>query len=79
MLQGKDVFLFLAVSRHKCWWQGEGGMHWACGGDIMMQSSADSGGTWPKPKACLLRDYTPEFMHGLCRSHSEEGTRRSGL
>ena len=35
----------------------------------MMQSSADSGGTWSKPKAGLLQDCSPEFMHGLRRSH----------
>ena len=44
------VFLFYAVSKQQCWWVGEGGMHWACGGDIMMQSSADSGQSWSTAK-----------------------------
>ena len=48
--QAGVVHLFYAVSNPKCWWIGEGGMHWACGGDIMMQSSSDSGQTWSAAK-----------------------------
>ena len=55
LLQGKEVHMFYAVSRRKCWWQGEGGMHWACGGNVMMQSSSDSGCTWSSPKVCPLQ------------------------
>jgi hypothetical protein len=44
------VYLLYAVSKQQCWWVGEGGMHWACGGDIRMQSSRDSGATWSAPK-----------------------------
>ena len=49
-VQGGEVHLFYAVSRRKCWWVGEGGMHWACGGDLMMQSSSDSGAIWSTPR-----------------------------
>jgi hypothetical protein len=48
--QEEVVYLFYATSRAKCWWIGEGGMHWACGGDIHMQHSQDSGATWSSAK-----------------------------
>ncbi|CAK0763317.1 hypothetical protein CVIRNUC_003045 [Coccomyxa viridis] len=48
---GKEAGLFYAVSRRACWWQGEGGMHWACGGDIWMQRlSSGSEASWTSPK-----------------------------
>ena len=62
-VQGGEVHLFHAVSRRKCWWVGEGGMHWACGGDLMMQSSSDNGATWSNPRVRLS---------GQCSQHCSE-------
>lgn len=53
-MQGEVSYLFYATSRAECWWIGEGGMHWACGGDIHMQSSQDSGMTWLPSKVSWL-------------------------
>ncbi|KAK9909563.1 hypothetical protein WJX75_004152 [Coccomyxa subellipsoidea] len=43
-------------SRKQCWWRGEGGMHWACGGDIFLKRSFDSGRTWLDPKVVYSFD-----------------------
>jgi hypothetical protein len=50
--QGNDTWLFYARSRPQCWWWGEGGEHWGCGGDIMLQRSRDSGHSWEPPRVC---------------------------
>ncbi|CAL8467786.1 g7324 [Coccomyxa elongata] len=49
-VEDDTVYLFFAVSHAQCWWHGEGGMHWACGGDVMMQRSLDSGSSWQEPQ-----------------------------
>lgn len=64
-VQGKEVHLFYAVSERQCWWVGEGGMHWACGGDLMMQSSSDSGATWSNPKVSR-----PRICPAATRNHA---------
>ena len=53
-VQGSEVHLFYAVSKRQCWWVGEGGMHWACGGDVVMRSSSDNGVSWSTPRVSLL-------------------------
>jgi len=44
------TWLFYAESRPQCWWPGEGGMHWGCGGDIKLVASHDSGTIWSHPR-----------------------------
>ncbi|KAK9797082.1 hypothetical protein WJX73_005306, partial [Symbiochloris irregularis] len=50
------IWLYWAESRAACTWYGEGGLHHACGGDLFVQTSGDSGITWSDPKMLLSYD-----------------------
>ena len=66
LVQGMEAHLFYAVSRRACWWQGEGGMHWACGGDIWMQRLSSGSAAWTSPKVCS-HSHASRWPTALCR------------